>query len=222
MMTTFQRVFKRPHRSCPHKQIDDVLNCLTQPQLPRGVIPQASRDTGIAREILGDWHKQQTQDAGENWFPLAQGHPQARALSAGNETGLSDFIRVNHIQTGKVATRGLLKSLCLVCYVRPDDHERHRERFGASTTFLRAFENGQGLSLRTPHHERRSTLGETYADYSLRRLNSLLHDYPPEFVFDRDETCWRLFEAPRKVLAVKGCDTVNLESTTSERTPLLS
>jgi hypothetical protein len=94
----------------------------------------------IPCQTLRDWHKQRTQEAGENWFPLAQGHPQARALSAENEAGIADFIHLNHIQTGKRATRGLLKSLCLVCDVQQNDYGRHRERFGASTTFLRAFE----------------------------------------------------------------------------------
>jgi hypothetical protein len=106
MIPTFQRVIKHPHRVHTHKEIDDVLNYLTQSEVPRGAIPQISRDTGIPTQTLSDWHKQQTQGAGENWFPLAQGHPQARTLSAENEAGIADFIQVNHIQTGKGATRG--------------------------------------------------------------------------------------------------------------------
>jgi hypothetical protein len=151
---TIQPVIKRRHRVYPHKQIHDVFNCLTQSELRRGAIPQVSRNTGVPCQTLRDWHKQRTQEAGENWFPLAQGHTQAGALSAENEAGIADLIRVNDIQTGKTATRGLLKSLCLVCYVQQDDHKRHRERFGASITFPRALENRHGLSLRTPHHER--------------------------------------------------------------------
>jgi hypothetical protein len=106
MIPTFQRVIKRPHRVYPHKEIDEVLNCLTQPELPRGAIPQMSRDTGIPCQTMRDWHKPRTQEAGENCFPLAQGRPHARTLSAENEAGIADFIQVNHIQTGKGATRG--------------------------------------------------------------------------------------------------------------------
>jgi hypothetical protein len=105
MIPAFQRMIRRPHRVYTHKEIDDVRNYLTQPELPRGAIPQISRDTGIPHQTLRDWHKQQTQEAGENWFPLAQGQPQARALSAENEAGIADFIQVNHIQTGERATR---------------------------------------------------------------------------------------------------------------------
>jgi hypothetical protein len=37
-----------------HKEIDDVLNYLTQPELPLGAIPQISRDTGIPCQTLRD------------------------------------------------------------------------------------------------------------------------------------------------------------------------
>jgi hypothetical protein len=96
--------------------------------------------------MLRDQHKQRTQEASENSFPLADGYPQARALSPENEAGIADFIQVNHIQTGKGATRGLWKSLCLVCYVQQNDHDRRCEQFGASTTFSRASENCQSFS----------------------------------------------------------------------------
>jgi hypothetical protein len=45
MIPTFQRVIKRPHRAYTHTEIDDVLNHLSQLELPRGAIPQISRDT---------------------------------------------------------------------------------------------------------------------------------------------------------------------------------
>jgi hypothetical protein len=37
-------------------------------------------------------------------------------------------------------------------------------------------------------------------------------------VFNIDETCWRLLEEPRKVLAEQGSETVKLASRTSEKT----
>jgi hypothetical protein len=82
---------------------------------------------------------------------------------------------------------------------------------------LRDFGRRQGLALRRLHYERRSALDETSVDYFPGRLNSLLNNSPLERIFNMDETCWRLFETPRKVLAEKGSDTVNLESTTGEK-----
>jgi hypothetical protein len=60
-------------------------------------------------------------------------------------------------------------------------------------------------------------IDESYVEYFLGRLNSLSNYYPPERVFNVDETCWRLFEAPRKVLAEKRSDTVQLQSRTGEK-----
>jgi hypothetical protein len=106
MISPFQWVIKRPHHVQTHKETDDVLDYLTRPGLPPGAIPQISRDTGIPCQTLREWHKQRTQEAGENWFPLTQGSPQARSLNAENEAGIAGFIRVSHIQAGRGATRG--------------------------------------------------------------------------------------------------------------------
>jgi hypothetical protein len=55
MILTFQWVIKRPHRAYTHKGIDDVLNSLTQPELPRGAIPQISEilESPIKRCTMG-------------------------------------------------------------------------------------------------------------------------------------------------------------------------
>jgi hypothetical protein len=61
-------------------------------------------------------------------------------------------------------------------------------------------------------------LDENYVAYFLERLNSLSNDYPLDKVFNMDETCWRLFLAPQKVLAEKETETVKLRAPTSEKT----
>jgi hypothetical protein len=111
-----------------------------------------------------------------------------------------------------------LQSLGLDSYVLQEEDERRRERFAASSVFPPGFERHQVRSLRTPHHKRHSALDEIYADYFVRKLNSLSNDYPPELIFNMDEACWPLFEAPPKDLAEKGWDIVKLESTTGEKT----
>jgi hypothetical protein len=82
---------------------------------------------------------------------------------------------------------------------------------------LRDFERRQSLSLRTPYDERYSALDKTSVDYFPRRLNSLSNDSLPERISNMDDTCWRLSETPRRVMAEKGLDTVKLESTTGQR-----
>jgi hypothetical protein len=190
MILVFPRMIKRAHHVYTHREIDDVLEYLTQPELPRGAIPQIFRDMGLPRQTLQNWHGRRYQEDGSNWFPLAEGHPHAQALSDENETGIADFIRTNYIRAGKGATRGLLQSLRLDSYVPEKEDEWHRDRFAASSIVLSAFERRQGLSLRSPHHERRSILNENYVDYLLKRLNSLSKYYQPELIFNMDETSW--------------------------------
>jgi hypothetical protein len=102
--------------------------------------------------------------------------------------------------------------------VQQGDNERHLERSAASATFLRNFENCNGLPTRTFHRERCSALDKEYVDYYLGRLNPFSNDYQPELAFSMDGTYWRFFEAPRKVVAEKGSDPVKLQSKNGEKT----
>jgi hypothetical protein len=144
-------------------------------------------------QTLRDWRGKRIKASSENRFPPAHANPKARALSAENESAFADFLRASCIQAGIGPTGGLMKSLCPDSYVRQEDNERHLERFAASTTFLRNFENGNGLSLGTPPGP-----DQKYIDYFVGRLNSLLNDCPPGLAFHMDGTCWRFFKALEK------------------------
>jgi hypothetical protein len=52
MIPTFHRGIKRPHRVYAHREIDDFLDLLTQPELPR-----ISQDTGMLCQMPRDWCK---------------------------------------------------------------------------------------------------------------------------------------------------------------------
>jgi hypothetical protein len=51
-------MIKCPYRVYAHKEIEDVLDYLAQPELPRGAIAGTSQDTWILCQMLRDWHKQ--------------------------------------------------------------------------------------------------------------------------------------------------------------------
>jgi hypothetical protein len=125
VIPAFPRVIKRSHHVYTHREIDEGVYYLSQPELPRGAIAEMSRDTGIPSQTLMDWRQKRIEEGGKNWFPLAQGHPQARGLSPENDAGITDFVCTNYVDTGKGATRGLLKSLCLNSDAQQDDHARH-------------------------------------------------------------------------------------------------
>jgi hypothetical protein len=123
MIPTFKRVVKRPHHIYKREEVEDILIYLSSPSLERRAIAEISRVTGIPNQTLHDWHRARIIDA--NWFPLASGHPQARALDPQCESGIADFVRVNYIRPGIGATRTELKCLCLDCYALQIDEERH-------------------------------------------------------------------------------------------------
>jgi hypothetical protein len=68
-----------------------------------------------------------------------------------------------------------------------------------------------------PHKERRTPFSKEYDAYRLNRLNNLSNDYPPDLVFNMDETRWRRFERPTKVLAENGAEMVKLRSKKSRK-----
>jgi hypothetical protein len=216
MIPTFRRVVARQHHVYQHYQIDDIVEYLGTPPLVRGAMAKIARDTGIPRQTLSDWHQARMRDP--NWFPSALGHPRARALSESSEASIADFVRVNYITPGLGATRTALHDRCMDAYAAQADDERHRDRFSASTTFLRDFQKRQRLSLRTPHRERRTTVDPRYSSYYQQRLKYLSSLYPPNMIFNMDETCWRLFETPRKVVAQTGTESVKVSAPAGEKT----
>jgi hypothetical protein len=71
--------------------------------------------------------------------------------------------------------------------------------------------------MRKPHAEKRIEIDEVCKRYFYDRMNALYEDYLPELIFNLDETCWRLFEAPRRILEDKWRETVKLRLHMNEK-----
>jgi hypothetical protein len=72
--------------------------------------------------------------------------------------------------------------------------------------------------MRNPYAEKHITIDADYAAYFRERMSALPEDYPPELVFNMDETCWHLHEALRRDMEEKGKERVKLWSHKSEKT----
>jgi hypothetical protein len=68
------------------------------------------------------------------------------------------------------------------------------------------------LSLRTPHRERRTPIDQDSAEYFLEELVKAKLKYPPNRIFNFDETCWKRFLGSHVVLAEKGSKAVKLKA----------
>jgi hypothetical protein len=111
MIPTFRRVMKRQHHIYHHSDIDDIIDYLSAPNLERGAIAKISQDTGIPDGTLRDWHCHRV--GNENWFPLVEGHSQARTRNLESEAAIADLIRDNYIHPKIEAIRTNMKHLCL-------------------------------------------------------------------------------------------------------------
>jgi hypothetical protein len=66
MIPAFHRVIKPAHHVYKDREIDEVLEYLSQVELPRGAISQISPDLQIPRQTLRAWHGQGSQKGGQN------------------------------------------------------------------------------------------------------------------------------------------------------------
>jgi hypothetical protein len=90
---SFKRVVKRRHHIYLHREIGDLVEYLSLPVLERGATAKIARDTAVPAQTLRHWRCHRRAD--KSWFPLARGHPRARALSPPMEAALADFLREN-------------------------------------------------------------------------------------------------------------------------------
>jgi hypothetical protein len=161
----FPRIVKRQHRIYNHSEIDSILKFLTQAQIPWGSFSKISSDTGISVQTLSDWRKHRSSPRGENWYPLAQGHPNMRTFSEAQEKSLVEHIKINFIDTGYGPKRSDIKRMASNAYSCQDANQFRRDRFCASSSFTTSFMNRWRLRLRTPHAERRSHIDEDQAEF---------------------------------------------------------
>jgi hypothetical protein len=73
------------------------------------------------------------------------------------------------------------------------------------------------FSLRTPHLQRRTPIDQEYATHFLDRLRTARQEYPAERIFNFDETSWKRYVGPNKVLAEKGSEAVELKTVIGEK-----
>jgi hypothetical protein len=213
----FKQVVKRPHRIYKHSDIDDNLLYLTNSELPRGAIATIAMDTGIPRQTISDWHHHRISPGGEEWFPLDSGHPNKSIFNEIQERAITDYVKENLINPGFGPTRADIATAATNAYSSQDIGSFRTERFSASNKFVDGFMHRNHISLRAPHMERRCNIDSAYVKTFQERLNDCRADYPPERVYNFDETCWKIYYGPRRVLSEKGSNSVKIKSFTGEK-----
>jgi hypothetical protein len=206
----FDRIVKRPHRIYAKEKIDNILIFLSQEYLPHGSLAQIAHQTGIPKQTLTRWRQIRIHPRTAHWRPYQGGHPNNRIFRDETEDAITDYIERNFINPGIGITRELLRTTCLNSFSSLEEEDLRYERFAASNGFLDDFAFRNGLSLRKPHVKRRtSPVREKINDF-LERIGNMNEDYPPDRVFNFDETAWRFGMPINKVFAKKGSEAVNV------------
>jgi hypothetical protein len=189
------------------KDIQDVLYYLTNSELPWGAIPSIALDTGIPVTTLTTWHQIRSQPGGENWTPNCKGHPKKRSFSATQETAIYDHIRDNLINSGIGATRDDIATVATNAFQTLDQQDVQAEKFSASSRFVDGFMERHDLTLRTPHEERRPTENPLFTQIYHSDVAQAKENYPPNRIFNFDETSWAVDSGDR-VVAPRGVENV--------------
>jgi hypothetical protein len=139
---------------------------------------------------LSGWYQKRRIPGNDEWFPLENGHANRRIFNEQIEAALFDHIRHNFIQPGIGATVHDLQTLALNAFSSLEPGDMRADPFSASTRWAQGFQKRWGLSIRKPHHERRTEVSQDIVEAFLSRLATLAQDYPQERVFNMDETAW--------------------------------
>ena len=206
----FSHISKRKHQVYEKSDIAEVLDFIGSPHLPRGAMATIHRMTGIPVSTLSDWRKTRLEQGNENWFPNINGHPHKRALSDEAEASVYSQLFSDFVSPGVGATRADIKRLSLQQFALLNPCETTEKHFTASSSFVDGFMDRHQLSLRTPRYKRRTTPDEDCIESFLDRVRHVANDYPLYNIYNVDETCWRLYMCPRRVIAEKGSTKVKL------------
>ena len=215
LIPKFEKVTSRMHRSYDISEILPILQFLSHPSLPRGSITKISNDTGIPHQTLSDWHRIRSTPGKSDWIPNEDGHPNRRIFSPETEDIISQKLKEELIATGIGATREDIKLICIDTY--QSDADPRFEKFSASNCFVDGFMERNELRLYTPRHGRSTTINpKCEADFK-EQLARIRDQYSECKIYNADETSWRIFMSPKRVIAEKGCHSVKLISSKSEK-----
>lgn len=210
-MDPFPHVFTRKRHNYRKVLTEDTKQRLREalsPQLlPRGLITEIQRQTGIPRACLTRWRALLLQ--GKEPWQKPQRRPHY-GLPPETEDEIYQAIRAR-IEAREYCPRALLRSLANQ-YGRPVN-----PNFKAGRSWVRGFLQRHSLSLRVAHPRRRTAPNDAMLAAFLQELELARRELPSSRIFNMDETAWRLFNGQLTTIARRGSDEVAPAAQLDER-----
>jgi hypothetical protein len=100
--------------------------------------------------------------------------------------------------SGQDAVRETVQTLAKNAFASLPVEDMQVDRFCASGCWLNGFMARPHFSLQTPHPEHWASIGQDSAECFLGGLEKVKLKYPPNRIFNFDETCWKRYFCPHK------------------------
>ena len=171
-------------------------------------INELSKAYNIPMTTLYTWRKRFREDP--TYDPLKPAWGQHRKIFSDDEEELiALWIRQEFIEKHMIFTDNDFRQVIWRFYVEKYKDAENIPNFSCSAGFIADFKKRQRFSTRRQHFKRRPTVDETTLEEWTHRISELLRERDLDYVFNCDETSWKLFPSGLLTWADTGAENVS-------------
>ena len=214
----FPRLTKRVHRTYRNlweSEEEHIKSLFTElaraDRMPYGRMKTISDQTGIPQKTLDDWRRRLRNK--EPVPPIYCRGSLPLKVTAEIEQEVAKGLSADFVQTQKFCPPIVLK-----VEIERRVEELTGAKIDAGRTFVKNFLQRQGLSMRSPHVQRRTKPDDEKVAQFLTEIYMASAELPAGLIFNVDETCWRVVNGRLKTLATRGQDEVLVKSEGNPKT----
>lgn len=216
--TPFPRLTKRIHRTyrnlweSEEEHIKSLFQELAREEkMPYGRMKAISEQTGIPQKTLEDWRRRLTNN--ESVPPLYCRGSLPLKVTVETEREVAKGLAADFVKPQKFCPPIVLK-----VEIERRVAELTGEKIDAGRTYVKNFLQRQGLSMRSPHVQRRAKPDDEKVAQFIEDIDLASAELPESRIYNVDETCWRVVNGRLKTLATRGQDEVIVTSDGNPKT----
>ena len=174
-------------------------------RLRPGAIQRMATETGIHYKTLESWRSKLKSGAFVHGETVPGSHKKdPRKITPEIEDEIEKCLEDNFIEEDRLCTRMMVRrAMVMTC-------RQHGLQVKIGDSLINNFMRRHGFSFRLPHVKRRTAPNDQIIASFLGQMDAVKAQFPPELIFNVDETCWRLLNGAIKTLARKGSTEVTI------------